>query len=129
MECGEWDLGVGVSCSSSSSSSDCVAQSLCAPLRAETRESVVTTDGVASGASKKELRVAFAVEVVLTSLCTSESLPSKCGSLVTLVDRGVELPEDEGGCKTWNGLWKISLADSEGVMVALVMMDLVSSSS
>ena len=49
------------------------------------------------------------------------------GSLVKVWERGVELPDEDGDCKTVNGLLKISLADSDGVIVALVITDLVSS--
>jgi hypothetical protein len=48
---------------------------------------------------------------------------------VILMEPGVELPDDEGGFRGLKGLRKTVLADSDGVIVAVVIIDWVSSSS
>ena len=51
---------------------------------------------------------------------------------MNLGNRGVAMGVEsgyEGGRRAWNGLLKISLADSEGVIVAVVITERVSSSS
>lgn len=93
-----------------------------AEVRRETRDSVVRREGF--------VRVAFVVEVVLMTLSVGVDLAFGCDGTVYWV-RGVEL-SDEDSLNVWKGLWKIVLADSDGVIVAVVIfeiIDLVSSSS
>jgi hypothetical protein len=117
-DCSNWE-GRWFSVSSIAESK---AQFVVAEVRSETRDCVSTADGGMS-------TVALAVDVVLMILGAVVEVVT-CAGVVNWA-RGVELSEEDSR-RDWKELWKMALADSDGVIVAVVileMTDLVSSSS